>query len=209
MKKHSVRMIGIALTILSVASCSASNGDSGNVKGSSKVDMQGVANEADKLVHQTLSAVKPPIEWTHDTSDHGSCDGGSSGYGDVTRRAVVMTKVSEARRGALIGVIERYWKKGGHKITDVNSDKEFPEVYAETGDGLLKMSLIVGGEGQFFLDVQSACVKKSDVTAPSTQVNGRSYYGKTIPRPNVNDAFWSSKAPIASSTATPTAEPSS
>ncbi|WP_245607706.1 hypothetical protein [Streptomyces prunicolor] len=202
-KQLSVRAISVALTILSVASCGASNGDSGNVKGSSKVDMQGAADEADKLIYQTLSMVKPPIEWTHDTSDDGSCDGGSSGYGDVTRRAVVMTKVSEARRGALIGIIERYWKKNGHKITDVNSDKEFPEVYAKTGDDLLQMSLIVGGEGQFFLDVQTACVKKSNVTAPATKANGPSYYGKAIPRPNANDAFWSSNAPIASSIETP------
>jgi hypothetical protein len=202
-KQLSVRAISVALTILSVASCGASNGDSGNVKGSSKVDMQGAADEADKLIYQTLSMVKPPIEWTHDTSDDGSCDGGSSGYGDVTRRAVVMTKVSEARRGALIGIIERYWKKNGHKITDVNSDKEFPEVYAKTGDDLLQMSLIVGGEGQFFLDVQTACVKKSNVTAPATKANGPSYYGKAIPRPNANDAFWSPNAPIASSIETP------
>ncbi|MER5403562.1 hypothetical protein [Streptomyces sp. NPDC002769] len=209
MKKHSARAIGIALTILSVASCSTSVGDSRNAKRSSKVNMQGAADEADKLIYQTLSAVKPPIEWTHDTSDHGSCDGESSDYGDVTRRAVVMTKVSEARRGALIGVIERHWKKGGHKITDVNSDKEFPEVYAETGDAVLRMSLLVGGEGQFFLDVQTACVKKSDVTAPSTQANGHSYYGKAIPRPNVDDSFWSSNTPITPSTATPSAKPSS
>ena len=209
MKKLSVRAISVALTILSVTSCGASDGDSGHAKGNSKVDMQGAADEADKLIYGTLSAVKPPLEWTHDTSDDGSCDGGSSGYGDVTRRAVVMTKVSEARRGALIGVIERYWKKSGHKITDTNSDKEFPEVYAKTGDGLLKMSLIVGGEGQFFLDVQTACVKKSDVTPPSTKANGTSYYGKEIPRPNANDAFWSSNAPITSSTESPTAQPGS
>lgn len=207
MKKLSVQAIGLALAILSIAGCSASGGDSGDVKGSSKVDMQGAADEADRLIYGTLSAVKPAIEWTHDTSDHGSCDGESSGYGDVTRRAVVMTKVSEARRGALLGVIERYWKSGGHKITGVKSNKEFPEVYAETGDGMMRMSLIVGGGGQFFLDVQTACVKKSSVAAPSTKTNGRSYYGKEVPRPNVDDVFWSSDDPIASSTATPTEQP--
>lgn len=60
-KQLSVRAISVALTILSVASCGASNGDSGNVKGSSKVDMQGAADEADKLIYQTLSTVKPPF----------------------------------------------------------------------------------------------------------------------------------------------------
>ncbi|MEV5780333.1 hypothetical protein AB0M86_47065 [Streptomyces sp. NPDC051639] len=159
--------------------------------------MQEAADKADGLIYQTLSAVKPPLEWTHDTSDHGGCTG-SSAYGDVKRRAVVMTKVSEVRRGALLGVIERYWKKGGHRITDVNSDNEFPEIFAETGDGLLRMSLVVGGKGQFFLDVQTSCVKKSEVAAPSTPINGRSYYGEEIPRPNVQSDFWSSGSPISS-----------
>jgi hypothetical protein len=209
MKKPPVRAIGIALTILSVASCGASNGDSGNAKWGSKVDMQRAANEADKLIYRTLSAVKPPIEWTHDTSDDGSCSGGSSGYGDVTRRAVVMTNVSAARRGVLIGAIERYWKKDGHKLQTSTQTRKFPEMYADSSDGLLRMSLVVGGAGQFFLDVQTACVKKSEVTAPATKSNGPSYYGKSIPHPNANDAFWSSSAPITSSTETPTAQPSS
>ncbi|MFI7872536.1 hypothetical protein [Streptomyces salinarius] len=160
--------------------------------------MQQAADKADALVYETFSAVKPPVEWTHDVSDHGSCGGDSTELGDVTRRAVVMTQVSKERRGALLGIIERHWKKNGHKITDVSPNVDFPEIYAESSDGLLRMSLVVGGEGQFFLDVQTACVKESSVAPPTTKVNGRSYYGEAIPRPNVEDAFWSSSEPLSS-----------
>lgn len=162
------------------------------------MSMQEAADKADTLLYETLSAVKPPVEWTHDASDHGSCGGESTGMGDVTRRAVVMTRVSKERRGALLGIIERHWKKNGHKITDVNPNADFPEIYAESGDGLLRMSLIVGGEGQFFLDVQTSCVKESSVAPPKTRAYGHSYYGEAIPRPNVEDAFWSSSEPLSS-----------
>ncbi|ROP46979.1 hypothetical protein [Streptomyces sp. PanSC9] len=192
MKKLTAHLAGIALVIAAATGCSGSDGD---VKGNSKVDMQEAAEKADALVYQTFRAVRPPLDWTHDASDHGSCDG-SDAYGDVTRRAVVMTKVSDERRGALLGVIERYWKKSGLKITKVISDKEFPEMYAETGDGLLRTGLVVGGEGQFFLDVQTACVRTSEVRTPATQARGQSYYGKDLPRPNVTDPFWSSREPI-------------
>jgi hypothetical protein len=192
MKKLTAHLAGIALGIVAATGCSGSDG---GVKGNSKVDMQEAAEKADALVYRTFRAVRPPLDWTHDASDHGSCSG-SDEYGDVTRRAVVMTKVSDERRGALLGVIERYWKKSGLKITKVTSDKEFPEMYAETGDGLLRTGLVVGGEGQFFLDVQTACVRTSEVKAPATQTRGHSYYGKDVPRPNVTDPFWSSREPI-------------
>ncbi|MFJ6073047.1 hypothetical protein ACIQFU_19720 [Streptomyces sp. NPDC093065] len=198
MNKLPIRVTGIALALLAVAGCGTGDEGSGDTQRSSNMNMQEAADEADTLIHQTFSAVKPPVEWTHDASDHGSCGGDSTGMGDVTRRAVVMTKVSAERRGALLGIIERHWKKKGHKITDVNPNKEFPEIYAESGDGLLRMSLIVGGEGQFFLDVQTSCVPESSVTGPTTKGHGHSYYGEAVPRPNVDDAFWSSERPLPS-----------
>ncbi|WP_416531679.1 hypothetical protein [Streptomyces coelicoflavus] len=198
MKKLPIRVIGIALTLLAVAGCGGDQGRSEGARKDPNVNMQEAADKADALVHNTFSAVKPPVEWTHDVSDHGSCGGDATGLGDVTRRAVVMTKVSKERRGALLGIIERHWKQNGHKITDVSPNVDFPEIYAESSDGLLRMSLVVGGEGQFFLDVQTSCVKESSVAPPATKVNGRSYYGEAIPRPNVEDTFWSSSEPLSS-----------
>ncbi|MFK4150271.1 hypothetical protein [Streptomyces sp. NPDC004065] len=90
MKRLTAHLAGITLGIAAVTGC---GGSDGGVKGNSKVDMQEAAEKADALVYRTFSAVHPPLDWTHDTSDHGSCSG-SEAYGDVTRRAVVMTKVS-------------------------------------------------------------------------------------------------------------------
>ncbi|MFD5648402.1 hypothetical protein [Streptomyces sp. NPDC127039] len=191
-------MIEIALTLLAVAGCSSDHERSEGARKDPNVNMQEAAEKADTLVYETFSAVTPSVEWTHDVSDHGSCGGESSGLGDVTRRAVVMTKVSKERRGALLGIIERHWKKNGNKITDVSPSADFPEIYSESDDGLLRMSLVVGGEGQIFLDVQTSCVKESSVAPPATKANGRSYYDEAIPRPNVEDAFWSSSGRLSS-----------
>ncbi|MET7358034.1 hypothetical protein ABZS76_06245 [Streptomyces sp. NPDC005562] len=160
--------------------------------------MQEAADKADRLIGNTLSSVQPPLEWTHDESDSGGC-ADAPGLGDVTRRAVVMTQVSEERRGSLLGFIERAWKKSGYKITKVNPDKEFPAIYADAGDGVLEMGLTVGYKGQFFLKVQTACVDKSKVAQPTTPAKGADYRGKKVPTPNVHSDFWSSDEPVASS----------
>ncbi|NEA46691.1 hypothetical protein [Streptomyces sp. SID10815] len=176
MKKLAAHLAAIALGIVAVTGC---GGNDGGVKGNSKMDMQEAAEKADALVYRTFGAVRPPLDWTHEASDHGSCDG-SDEYGDVTRRAVVMTKVSaELFSASSSGT--------GLRVTKVVSDKEFPEGYAETEDGLLRTGLVVGGQGQFFLDVQTACVRMSQVEAPGTQARGHSYYSKDVPRPNVTD----------------------
>lgn len=156
------------------------------------MNMQEAADKADTLIRATFSSVKPSLEWTHDEFDSGMCKE-TPELGDVTRRAVVMTEVSEERRGALLGHIERAWKKAGYVITKVNPDKRFPAIYADANDGVLKMSLTVGYKGQFFLDVQTACVKKSTVVPPKAAANGTDYYGTKIPEPNVRSDFWSSR----------------
>ncbi|MFI0238890.1 hypothetical protein [Streptomyces sp. NPDC016845] len=183
------------LAVAFVGGCGGSGG-SDTPERSSDVNMKEAADEADRLIGETLSSVNPPLEWTHDESDSGACPD-AQGLGDVTRRAVVMTQVSDGRRGALLGVIERAWKKSGYKITKVNSDKEFPAVYADANDGVLKMNLSVGYKGQFFLEVQTACVDKSAVAQPTTPAKGVDYRGKKVPAPNVHSDFWSSPEPIA------------
>lgn len=161
------------------------------------MNMQQAADKADILIGDTLSSVDPPLEWTHDLSDSGMCTGAPE-LGDVTRRAVVMTQVSEGRKGSLLGIIERAWEKSGYTITKVNPDKQFPAIFADAGDGVLRMGLTVGYKGQFFLKVQTACVDKSKVAQPSTPGKGTDYRGKEVPTPNVHSDFWSSDKPVAS-----------
>ncbi|QNP71097.1 hypothetical protein IAG44_17740 [Streptomyces roseirectus] len=168
------------------------------------MNMQQAAESADQIVQRTLSSVVPPLQWTHQTSTDTLClDATSDSHelGAVTRRAVVMTKVSAERRGGLLGVVERNWKKSGYKITSVNSDKESPAIFAETPDGY-RLGLIVGSAGQFFLEVATPCAKKSDVARPKTKAAGQDYYERKVPGPNVDDAFWSAKEPLPSTSPT-------
>jgi hypothetical protein len=200
MKCTPFRLIGFAVITFSVASCSMNDVGSSDAGRGTKVNMQEAAEKADAVVFETLSSVDPSLQWTHDTSSGGGCTdfkNDSHGYGSTIRNAVVMTEVSEERRGALLGIIERNWKKAGYEITDVDSDREFPAIFAKSDDSF-GIGLIVGDKGQFFLEVQTPCVKKSDVADPATKANGHDYYGRKVPRPNVHDAFWSSKKPIPS-----------
>jgi hypothetical protein len=193
-KHTSIRIFAapvLAITLL--VGCAGNEGDPDAPQGDSSMNMQEAAEKADALIQQTLSSVKPRLDWTHDVSDDGACADAPE-LGDVTRRAVVMTQVSSARRGALLGVIERAWKKSGYTITRVNPSKEFPAIFADAGDGVLKMSLTVGHKGQFSLKVQTACVKKSTVSRPATENQGNDYYGKKIPSPNVHSTLWSTES---------------
>ncbi|KIF68753.1 hypothetical protein HY68_09120 [Streptomyces sp. AcH 505] len=159
------------------------------------MDMQQAADRADRMLDGTIGAIKPPVQWTHGPTTTGSCD--------LSRRRTVMTQISPNRRGALLGVIDRFWRKTGYEITSVNSDAEFPGIYARTVDGF-QISLSIGGEGQAFFEVATPCVDASAVAESTVPPNGPAYTSGPIPRPNVQDDFWSSSEPLASSSpATP------
>ncbi|MGW1883074.1 hypothetical protein [Streptomyces sp. NPDC001970] len=117
-----------------------------------------------------------------------------------------MTVISEKRRGSFLGVVERSWKKSGYKITAVNEDRERPAVYAVTTDGF-GISLVIGDKGQAFFEVDSPCVRESEVADPTRMSHGPSYAGTDIPYPNVHSDFWSASAPTASPSPTADASP--
>ncbi|WP_420709906.1 hypothetical protein [Streptomyces sp. NRRL S-340] len=156
---------------------------------SAKITMQEAAEQQDGMLDATLDAIKPEVHWTHGATTTGTCD--------VTRRRVVMTIVSEERRGNLLGVVQRSWEQRGYTIKSVNKSRKFPAIFAETKDGF-GISVSVGGDGQFTFSADSPCVKHSDVAEPTTSPNGPDYK-YPIPRPNVRSDFWSSDKPIAAS----------
>ncbi|GAA3375973.1 hypothetical protein GCM10020367_45840 [Streptomyces sannanensis] len=146
------------------------------------MDMQEAATRADAMLDATMGAVVPEIQWTHDETTTGSCT--------VTRYRAVMTIISEQRRGSFLGVIERFWKKSGYKITSVNQDRENPAVFAKSSDGF-GIVLAIGDKGQVFLKVTTPCVRESEVAEPTIKSNGPDYSGDEIPYPNVRSDFWS------------------
>lgn len=73
-----------------------------------------------------------------------------------------MTVVSAQRRGSLLGVVDRFWRKSGYRMTAINNDVDVPAIYARTEDGF-QVGLIVADEGQVHFDVLSPCVTYSEV----------------------------------------------
>ncbi|GAA2818707.1 hypothetical protein [Streptomyces showdoensis] len=151
------------------------------------MNMQEAAERVDALLDATLGAVAPEVQWAHDTWTSGSCT--------VTRRRTVTTVISEQRRGAFLGVIERFWKKSGYEITGVNKDAEMPSVFARTPDGF-EFDLTIGHAGQAFFDATTPCVGKSAVAEPAARPNGPAYPYGAVPTPNVRSDFWSAATPL-------------
>lgn len=151
------------------------------------MDMQAAADRADYMLDTVLGELRPPLHWAHGPTGKGACD--------VSRMRVVMTVISAERRGAFLGVVERFWENDGYHINVVNKDVDFPAIYARTSDGF-GATLSFGGDGQAFFEVDSPCVDKSQVAPPTTPPNGPSYEGVyPLPRPNIRSPFWSAGAP--------------
>ncbi|AGJ56319.1 hypothetical protein ABZ593_17985 [Streptomyces sp. NPDC012617] len=106
-----------------------------------------------------------------------------------------MTIVSPERRGNFLGVVDRAWRASGYRMKSINNDPDVPAIFAQTEDGF-GVSLIVGGEGQVFLEVDTPCVEESEVAESTTQATAPTYEGmEHIPRPNIRSPFWSAGAP--------------
>lgn len=149
--------------------------------------MQDAADHADGIMNAVLKEIDPEVQWAHGPTTTGGCD--------VTRRRTVMTIVSDERRGSFLGVVDRFWKQSGYRIKGINNNASSPAIYAQTKDGF-GVSLIFGGKGQAFFEVDSPCVEKSEVAESTTPPNGPAYEGVyPLPRPNVHSDFWSAGAP--------------
>lgn len=179
--RRTLRLSAALLTLLCLPGCVG--GDRVDEGGRVSMDMQGAANRADEILDQVMGEIKPAVQWAHGPTSTGRCD--------VSRMRVVMTVVSEERRGSLLGVVDRFWRQSGYRIKAVNRDVDLPAIYAQTSDGF-GVTLSVGGKGQAFFEVDSPCVEESEVAESTTPPNGPSYDGVyPLPRPNVRDDFWS------------------
>ncbi|KQX84103.1 hypothetical protein OG927_17630 [Streptomyces clavifer] len=149
--------------------------------------MQTAAEQADGMLDAVLKEVKPAVSWTHGPTTAGSCE--------VSRRRTIMTVISESRRGSFLGVVDRYWRSSGYRITAMNNDADFPALYAKTEEGYMA-SLRFGGDGQAFFRIDSPCVEESEVAESTTKPTAPTYEGmEHIPRPNIRSPFWSAGAP--------------
>ncbi|MEV7915453.1 hypothetical protein AB0O73_34500 [Streptomyces fimicarius] len=80
-------------------------------------------------------------------------------------------------------------------MTVINNDAEFPAIYARTGDGF-GVRLRIGGKGQAFFQVDTPCVRESEVADSTSKATAPLYEGmEFIPRPNIHSDFWSAESP--------------
>jgi hypothetical protein len=186
----------VAAFLVSGVACCGVDQDANGGGEMSRESLQAAAEKADAIVFGTLSFVHPALEWVHDVSSESECaaykiDGREAGA--VTRRAAVMTIVSEGRRGSLLGVVERAWKKSGYSITGVDRDRAMPAIYARSSEGF-QMSLSVGYKGRFHVSVTTPCFIMAKVGPPRTRANGRPFTGDVVPAPDIHSDFWSAGA---------------
>ncbi|WP_405449228.1 hypothetical protein [Streptomyces erythrochromogenes] len=188
----------LALTLALLAVGCGSGGDA-QADRKTNMNMQQGAERADVLLQETLAAVRPELKWNHGPGGSAGCTkgvaGAATGTGASDRIISIMTVVSEERRGALLGVIERAWKDRGYKITSVNESQKVPAIHAETQDGYA-LTVKVGGQGQFFLTAATPCLTDSGVQEPTTPPNTPQRSGPFPQRPDEQDAFWSAATPV-------------
>ncbi|MCY0947535.1 hypothetical protein [Streptomyces antarcticus] len=179
--------------------------DGGPAKRNSTMNMQQGAERADAILQETLAAVRPELRWNHGPAGDAGCTdaaGGATGTGAADRSVTILTIVSEQRRGALLGIIERAWKDRGYTITDVRPSASFPAIYASTPDGYSLVAK-VAGEGQFFMEAATPCLEDHPVQEPTTKPNTPVRTTPYPQRPDVRDDFWSATTPLPPATATP------
>lgn len=151
------------------------------------MDMQGAADRADGILDSVLEEIEPSVDWVHGPTTTGGCT--------VTRRRTVMTVVSVQRRGSLLGVVDRFWRNSGYRMTAINNDVEVPAIYAKTRDGF-QVALIVADKGQVHFDVDSPCVRRSEVADSTSRATAfLDPEARLIPRPNIHSDFWSAGPP--------------
>lgn len=159
------------------------------------MNMQEAAEHAEGILDATLKAIDPSVEAMRGPSSDSKCtdfknDG--TGTGSVTRRRYVMTVISAERRGSFLGIVERYWKKQGYKITSVRNSADMPAVFATAPDGF-EVSLEFGYKGQAGFHVVSPCVAESKVTEASRKpLEPGSPESKGLPY--IHSDFWSARA---------------
>ncbi|MGX4689370.1 hypothetical protein [Streptomyces sp. JNUCC 63] len=164
------------------------------------MNMQEAADHAEGIIDEALKAINPSVEVMRGPSSDSSCTDFKNdgiGAGSVTRRRYVMTIISAERRGSFLGVVERYWKKEGYKITSVRDSAEMPAIFAAAPDGF-QVSLEFGYKGQAGFHVTSPCVTESKVTeAPRKPLEPGSPESKGLPY--IHSDFWSARTQTSSS----------
>ncbi|WP_329120038.1 hypothetical protein [Streptomyces sp. NBC_01353] len=192
MKRRALAALGLMVLVAACSPTGEEKEQSGKERVVPKMDMQEAADRADKILDDTFAAITPPVQWTHRQTMAGNCS--------TDRKRTVMTIISEERRSAFLGVVDRHWRSKGFTFRATSKDKL--SAYYWTPDGF-QVNVQIGWKGQAHLEVTTPCVDPSDVAAPTAPPNGHDYSKQPPTAPNVTSDFWSVKAPAPGASATP------
>lgn len=130
--KSSASAIAIAMTTaLLVSACGFAG------KESPSMNFSDARDKINEILDDTTGAIKPPLKWwdvSTDITEEMTTLNNPSGKVTVSRERIIRTKFSQEKIGALLGVVERHWKKRGYSIDSVNSSR-LPSISAVTPDG--------------------------------------------------------------------------
>ncbi|MGW7002610.1 hypothetical protein ACWGCW_07235 [Streptomyces sp. NPDC054933] len=178
--------VGVTMALL-VTGCGGTL-HSENVEKKPKMNADQAQEGMSAVLSKTFSAIRPTLKYQDASPTVSRSDdiaGRPTGTATLSRYRYVMTKVSAGKRGALLGVVERSWKKFGYSIGSVNPDKEMPSIAAATPDGY-GIQIEVGYPGNVSFVATSPVI---DYPEGSNQFSGGGMVQNIMP--NVDDAFWS------------------
>ncbi|GHH87084.1 hypothetical protein [Streptomyces capitiformicae] len=182
--------VGLTVMVVALATGCGVLGDNGSEgKNMSDMTMQQAAERADSILTETMTAIKPQVQWEHGIFTDLTCS--------VSRRVSVTTIISPERRGSFLGVVERYWEKQGFTHRTANKSTTNPATYFITPDQF-QIRLLFGYQGQAHFEVTTPCVKKSAVAPPQPVSGVPEYDGSEPPLPSENSDFWSANTPVSS-----------
>lgn len=146
-------------------------------------------NRLHALLDDTFAAVAPPLRfregWPTTTENDAP-----SGTANVALDRYVMTKVSSAKYGALLGLVERHWKERGYTIESVNADARMPAIYARASDGAA-LNLRVGYPGNITITAAVTPIPLTPVPFGPEPPQPTLANGNPDILPTTDDPFWS------------------
>ncbi|WP_406201553.1 hypothetical protein OH807_21990 [Kitasatospora sp. NBC_01560] len=133
-----------------------------------RTDQAAAAERCDRLLQDTLDAVRPALVWRHGAARSGAwLPVPGSGPDDAAvhwyagRSRDILTIVSAARRAVLPERIEAHWRRRGWTVTSVNACRALPGLVAVTPDGY-RLALEYGELGEARLTAVSPGVDRSE-----------------------------------------------
>ncbi|WP_280721953.1 hypothetical protein [Kitasatospora sp. MAA4] len=193
---RSLGVVAAAMALaLSASSCSPTAGNPHGSPQSQKALMtpDQARQKLLTLLDDSMSDIKPPLKYWDAWPESSEQDGG---YATAAQNRYIMTKVSKAKFGALLGLLERSWKAKGYSIESINPHQ--PAMFADIPGGS-SVGITIGAADNIAFQV---------VVGPIPDLDSHDAFGIPSPQPTMSngdpdmipkydDPFWSSDQPAA------------